>query len=332
VLALVLVIGFLLSTAVIAFARRATVDNAIAHNRDAAARAAALARGGVQIAAFLILSDQSGEQEGGTGGTYLADWARARDYQIEVEDGGTLHVEILDGGARLNLNAVLEARQATDAVGDETIEYLTELLTKVIGELPVAPGERRWDPRELAQNLVDYVDEDEERIRGGAEDDWYQSRRPPYRAANEPLRTVDEIGRVEGFDPVLVEGLRPYLTVHPRSGGSGINPNTAPPHVLATIYHGSQGSRRLASEDTVRRILRARDEGRILCQEVGSDDRCILASEIIDGSIFPPASFRSTSRVFTVVAEATVGEITRSLEAVIDLGGGRPTVLGWRYR
>jgi type II secretory pathway component PulK len=131
---------------------------------------------------------------------------------------------------------------------------------------------------------------------------------------------------------VLVEGLRPYATVHPRSGGSGINPNTAPPHVLAAIYHGSQGSRRLASEDTVRRILRAREEGRILCQEVGADDRCILASEIIDGSIFPPASFAGTARVFTVVAEATVGEITRSLEAVIDLGGGRPTILGWRYR
>jgi type II secretory pathway component PulK len=332
VLALVLVIGLLMSTVVIAFPRRATVDTHIAKNRDNAARAEALARGGVQIATFLIANGGSGDSEGPApdGNTHLSDWARARDYQIETEDGGRLRLEILDAGARLNLNAVLESRDATDAVGDETVEFLVELLAKVTDELPVPPGARAWDPRELAHNLIDYVDENEERVRGGSEDDWYQSQLPPYLPANEPLRSVDELRRVEGFEPALVDGLRPYITVHPRAGGSGVNPNTAPPHVLATLYHGSQGSRQLASEDTVRRILRVREEGRILCQESGADDRCILASEIIEGSVFPPAAFGSSSKVFTVVAEATVGDISRSLEAVIDLGAAPPAILSWR--
>ena len=169
--------------------------------------------------------------------------------------------------------------------------------------------------------------------RGGAEDTWYQQQSPPYRAANQPLRTVDELAMVEGFTPILVDGLRPYVTVHPREGGSGINLNTAPAHVLSLVYHGSLGSRTLASEDTVRRILRARQDGRILCSETASDDRCILASEIVDGSIFPEATLPGEASVFTVEAEATVGDIRRTIAAVVDrTQASDPRILEWRRR
>ena len=332
VLALVLVIGLLLSTAVFAFVRRATIDAHIAVNRDSAARAEALARGGIQIATYLLLTDADDEGDAG-GNSHLAGWARAKDYVIDTEDGGQLRVEILDSGARLNLNAVLEARKATDDVGDETVEFLVEFFSKVIDELPGAPGQRNWDARELAHNLIDYVDENEEGLRGGSEDDWYQKQSPPYFPANEPLRSLDELGRVEGFSPLLLNGIRPYVTIHPRSGGTGINLNTAPAHVLATVYHGSQGSRRLASQDTVRRILKARADGRILCQDAAADDRCILTSEIVEGSIFPPAAGSAGSSVFTVIAHASVGDMTRSIEAVVDRGGpSKPRILGWRRR
>lgn len=334
-LALVLVIAMLLSAAVVAFARRATIDAQIASNRDAAARAEALARGGIQIATFVILKGDASQQKQSEalppGDSHLSLWAQLNDYRIETEEGETLRLRIEDTGARLNLNAVLAARQVTDAPGDETIEFLVDFFSKVINELPVPPGERMWDPRELAHNLVEYVDEDEERIRGGDEAHWYQSQFPPYLPANEPLRTVEELGRVEGFDADLVDGLRPYVTVHPRGGGTGVNLNTAPAHVLATIYHGSLGSRRLANEDTVRRILRAREDGKVLCQESASNDRCILVGEIVDGSIFPAPALGSQSRVFTVAATATVGNISRSIEAVIDVTGSpRPIILGWR--
>jgi len=137
---------------------------------------------------------------------------------------------------------------------------------------------------------------------------------------------------VEGFDSVLVEALRPYVTVHPGADGAGINLNTAPPHVLAAVYHGSQGSRRLANEDTVRRILRLRQEGRILC-DTASDDRCILTNEIVDGDIHPASPQPAESRIFTVVAEASVGEIRREVEAVVDRGdSAAPVVLNWRNR
>ena len=124
-------IGFtyLASTAVIAFARRATIDAQIANNRDAAARVEALARGGVQIATLLLLREAGGEDVP-AGDTYLSGWARAKDYRIETEDGGSLHLEILDAGSRLNLNAVLEARTATDTTSDETVAFLMDFFDK----------------------------------------------------------------------------------------------------------------------------------------------------------------------------------------------------------
>jgi len=335
VLALVLVITMLLSVAVITFARRATLDAQIAGNRDAAARAEALARGGIQIATFVILKGNAEEDEATDplppGDSYLSPWAQLEDSMIELDTGETLQIAVEDSGARLNLNAVLGARAVTDAPGDETIEFLVDFLSKVIDELPLPPGDRFWEPRELAHNLVEYVDEDEERIRGGDEAGWYERQDPPYLPANEPLRTVDELGRVEGFDTTLVEGLRPYITVHPRSGGSGVNLNTAPAHVLATVYHGNQGSRQLANEDTVRRILRARDDGEVLCQESASNDRCVLVGEIVDGSIFPPPGLGEGARIFTITATASAGNISRTIRATLDMSGApRPLILDWR--
>ena len=329
VLALVLVIGLLLTTAIVTFQRRYIIDAQIAANRDQAAQAEALARGGIQLGIYLLLADGRAGEEGPPGDTHLDTWAQASGYEIFTEDQGQLRVRIQDDGARLNLNAVTNSEGGE--ASEEQIDFLMEFFDKVIDELPIAPGERIWDSRELAQNLIDYVDADEERQRGGPENAWYESRTPPYEAPNQPLRTIDELSMVEGFTGVLVEGIRPYATVHPRLSGTGINLNTAPPHVLASVYHGSQGDRQLASEDTVRRILRVREDGNILCTDAAADDRCILASDIVDGSIFPEANLPGKARVFSVEAEATVGEIRRSIQAVIDrTKPSKPIIVEWR--
>lgn len=331
VLALVLVIGLLLMTVVIGFSRRSIVDFHIARNRDAAAQADALARGGVQLATFLLLADELAGDAAPPGDTYQDVWAQAENYEIATEDGGRLRVRVRDEGSRLDVNAVVPENAAAEA-SEEAVDFLIAVLEKVIDELPIAPGERVFDARELAYNLIDYIDSDEERQRGGPENAWYERQSPPYEAANQPLRSVEELAMVEGFTPVLVDGLRPYLTVHPRKGGGGINLNTAPPHVLSLVYHGSLGSRTLASEDTVRRILRAREEGKILCATVGEDDRCILASEIVEGSVFPESSLPTEAALFRVEAEATVGDIRRTVSAVVDrTDPAQPTILEWRH-
>ncbi|MCZ6462916.1 MAG: type II secretion system minor pseudopilin GspK [Proteobacteria bacterium] len=338
VLALVLILAMVLSTAVITFLRRAVIDSAIVHNRDAVAQAEALARGGVRLATALLLEDLANETLGaGTGpGETLQDvWARVGKHVLMTQDGAELRLEIRDVGARLNLNALIDHRDPNATPEDDAQEFLVDLFDKVIDEIPLPPGEKFYDSRELAENLLDYMDPNDLRIRGGRENDYYGAQDPPYRAADRPLLSIEELRMVEGFDAPLVDALRDYVTVYPLVGGSGINLNTAPEWVLASVYHGNSGDRRLADEDVVRKILRIRDEGGFVCDRTESaPDRCTqLLSARLEGSIYPPTTLPARADFFRVEAEARVGEIVRTVEAVVDRS--LPTearLLSWRVR
>jgi type II secretory pathway component PulK len=136
---------------------------------------------------------------------------------------------------------------------------------------------------------------------------------------------------VEGFDGRLVNALRPYLTVHPYVGGGGINPNTAPPHVLSLLFVFDGVDLRLVPEDTVRNILEVRADGDVLCPEDGGSEDCVQMNTIVPHEVFPPPAFES--HVFVVTAEAAVGPVLRTIEAVVDRANpGDPWVLSWRVR
>jgi type II secretory pathway component PulK len=320
----------LLSSATIAtFLSRATVDGFSAHNRDAAARAEALARGGVRLAVAALLADRLLEsQEQFEVDSAQDGWAQLAGVPFELPDGGWLRVRVEDAGTKLNLNALF----AKGKPRHETTEiFLGELLTKVIGEIPVRPEQKLYDVEKLAQNLIDWVDADEVRVAGGAEDEYYQAQRPPYLSWNLPLFSVDELRLIEGFDAQLVDALRPYVDVFPVVNADGVNPNTAPDWVLALLYHGVAGSQRLADEDTVRRILDIREQNGILCADEANNAACTPLREAIEGEVFPPPSFHGD--VFRVTAEARYGEVRRTVEAVVDRSDAeKPVYLAWRVR
>jgi len=329
VLLVVLFFTLLLTSTIVTFVRRAAVDRMIARNRDAAQQAEALARGGVELAKALLLEDKLREAQ-----TEFAVessdelWALAGHTDLPVGDG-TLRLEIRDAGSRLNLNALFEEGSLRD---ERSALLLEALLERVIAELPGRPEDKPHDPRELADHLIDFIDADGERRASGAlEDDYYQRQDPPYAAANRPLLSLDELRLVEGFDGALVEALEPYLTVHPQAGGGGINPNTAPAHVLGLLYHGVSEGYRLADADQVADLLALRETGGIWCDETASYEGCRPLAEVLDGEIYPPPSF--TADVFTVVSRATVGEVTRSVEAVLDRSElPEVALLAWRTR
>jgi type II secretory pathway component PulK len=330
ILVVVLVFALLLASTVATFLRRATVDNMIARNRDAAARAESIARGGVRLATVLLVEDALRSDETGLDiDTSSELWSQIGGIEIPVDDNGsTLRLEIHDAGERLNLNAVL-AVDEQGTLHDNAAPLIDALLEKVIDEIPIPPGEKLWDRTDLVANLIDFVDPDDVRQRGGLEDDVYQLRTPPQRPANRPLLSVDEVGAVEGFDTLLLNALRPYVTVYPYSGEGGINPNTAPPHVLALLFSDDGVDLRLAPEDTVRQILRARQEGFMVCAEDQSDEACRSIREIVPNAIYPPPSFHSD--VFVARAEGRVAGVKRTVEAVLDRrGGGEPVLLSWR--
>lgn len=342
VLLVVLFFSLLLTVSVATFLRRATVDSMVVRNRDAAARADALARGGVRLAHGLLVQDRVLEQADSVSpiDAFHDLWAAVSNREFEL-GGGTLRVNIEDAGARLNLNALFALdNQDRWAKREQTEAYLILLFEKWIDELPVAPGERAlYEPRDLAANLIDWVDSDEVRLHGGFEDDFYQLQEPPYRAENGPLLSVDELRLVEGFDGVLVDHLRHYVSVYPWTPGGcgnagigcGVNLNTAPPHVLALLFYDDGVADRLATEDLVRDILRAREEDGGICGADNSTEGCTPISELVVNPIFPPPSV--TAQIFVVVADAQVGEVHRRVETVVDRStAGEMRLLSWHSR
>jgi general secretion pathway protein K len=330
VLVIVLVFALLLASMVATFVRRATIDHMTAHNREATARAESIARGGVRLAQALLLEDLLREaQPGNFAGETLTDlWAMAGLVPIELEDGASLRLRIEDVGSKLNLNAVLRFDES-GAANERTAPLLDALLAKVIDEIPLPPAAKLYERDRLAASLIDYVDPDEVSLAGGSETEAFERGQTAVRPANRPLLSVDELRLVEGFDATLVEALRPYVTVYPYVGTDGVNPNTAPPHVLSLLFFDDGVDLRLAPEDTVRELLAVRQEGLTVCGESQSGETCRPIREIVENAIFPPPSFASD--VFVVTADVRVGSVRRRIEAVLDRStGAQPLLLSWR--
>lgn len=327
VLVVVIFFALLLASSITTFVHKALIDHMVVRNRDARSEALAIARGGVRLATALLLEDKLGETQAGAFDASQDLWAQVSGRELPM-GAGTLRLDIEDVGARLNLNSVLSFDD-TGNPAPQSQPLLLQVLTKAIDEIPLPPEQKRYDPAELAANLIDYIDADELRLLGGPEDDLYQQRDPPMRPANRPLLSVDELRSVEGFDGPLVEALRPYVTVYPYVGGGGINPNTAPPHVLSLLFFDDGVELRMAPEDTVRRILRIRQEGRFLCGEGQSGEECTPIQELVTNAIYPEPSYASD--VFVITASGRVGDVLTRVEAVLDRSdGSQPRLLSWR--
>lgn len=354
VLAIVLVLIFVLITAVYSFQRRAIIDTSIATNRLRSAEAEALARGGLRIGeavVFLVRLKEEAGAAGSTeeglgnptsnpGGSPAPDelWASIGDFPLQFEGGQTLRITIEDEGARLNLNALVPQNRdpsANDSV--EAEEYLVDVLEYIIDGMDASGQDKNYDSRAISRNILDYMDDDGTARNGRSEDAYYGAQDPPYRARNGPFLSFDEIGLVEGVDPQLLNAMRDYLTVHPIGSNQGINLNRADPWVLSLVYSGTSGGRRLIRKQTVRDILGLRSEAKLVCTESSADPlRCVAPGEVGngelgEGSIYPETVLPTRPSVFRIVAEARVGNLTRRIEAIYDtrpIAG--PQLLSWR--
>ena len=338
---MVLIVGLLLSASIFSFLHRSLIDSMLARNRVNAAAAEDLARGGISIATAVVFHDRFSKIVGLLNnqhpGATLSDlWAQVGESTVETNWGGSLRITIEDAGSRLNLNALVPTGRTEEESrpSEEAENFLVEFFEKIIRESRGEIDVGAYDPRELARNLLDYMDPDDVGISGKRENDYYAEQAPSYKPSNGPLLSIEEIALIEGFDSRIAARIAPYVTVHPLLGEAGINANTAPPHVLAILQHGSGGDMRLADEDIVRSILKIREQDRIVCSQTESDmDRCASFSEVGlgTGSVFPAAELPQKATVFRITAEATVEEVVRRVQAVIDISDReQPQLLSWR--
>ena len=216
--------GLALVTAVLIVAIVATVAASLAlgqqiwirqaQNFTDRAQADKVIDGALQFAMLILEKDLRDHPETDDLGE---DWAKP---QVTPVEGGTAAGRITDAQGRFNLNSLL--RKGVRSQPD--IGVFRRLLQSL-----------GLNDTVLTDTLLDWMDADGETGAGGAEDIYYLTLQPPYRAANQRLQSVDELRLVRGFDAATIGALRPYVTALPEE--TAININTADAQVLAALFN-----------------------------------------------------------------------------------------------
>lgn len=145
------------------------------------------------------------------------DWAKPLP-PLAVE-GGQVTGRIFDAQGKFNLNNLVRG----NAPSPPDIGAFKHLLQS----LSIDPN--------LSDAVIDWIDTDSNASPAGAEDIDYLQMKTPYRTANQPMQSVEELRLVRGFTREIVDKLRPWVTALPQPGA--ININTAPKEVLAALFY-----------------------------------------------------------------------------------------------
>jgi general secretion pathway protein K len=257
----------------------------LARNLVENAQAEALADAGVYRAiAGLIIEPQEGGFRG-DGRVYT--W---------YPSGGEVRFSIRDEGGKVDLN--------------QAPAILLRELFIVLGV----------DPKlsmELADAIVDFRDEDDEKGRNGAERRDYQSAGLSYGPKNEPFQLVDELVYVLGITPDIYRRVAPFLTVR----GQEEKPHlyTAPPEVRAAMM-AAQAARTRTGRAGGRGVGRgSRDQ----TESAGVAEDALGDLGGADAGADLASLTRSGVPVFTIHAEGRIASgAVFAREAIVDLGGG----------
>lgn len=278
--------------------------------RDAAAfrdnfKATVLTRAAVQAARAVIQQDFLKDKQSGESYDALTDLWAFPIQQYPIGDG-ILTAQIEDERGKLNLNDL-----AASGVPDS--KKVKILRAKRLFEL------LQINP-DLVDAIVDWVDPDDVPEAAGAETLYYQSLRPPYRAANAPLQTVRELKLVKGMTPEILEKLMRYVTVYPPEGESKININTADALVIQALDPSI--TQTMAAE-----IIQSRP-----FKKVTDLDNVASAKETFARLRIPPV-YDVKTNLFSGRMNLTVNETTKSASVVLqrDESSGKSNVLYFRF-
>jgi general secretion pathway protein K len=182
--------------------------------------------------------------------------AQARDQAMAeaAADGAIQQAAfILFGGGRLGpAVAPMRIRVGDVAVGvsasDEAAKIDPNAVSKEVWRgLLVAIGMDTARATSLAGEVADWRTRSATSSLGGAKIDFYRDRGLPYRSADHPFYSVDEIGLVPDMTPDILARLRPRLSVYHEGDGDD-------PSGTAADVGSSKSDSRLSSRNIIMRI------------------------------------------------------------------------------
>jgi len=188
----------------------------------------------------LMEAREVGEQSGLVGDDFFTpddpgdDLEDVNEFQPSIPADGNWH-EGAFGGGNYAVRIVDEAgRVAINAASDLTLK-------RVVTSILLGPEAQRGQSGQelksiqtIVDSILDWRDPDELARLEGAENDYYQSLRPPYSAKNGFFEFPDELLFVKGVTPELVHGtelmpgLASVISVYGRDEGVNLRSVTAP--------------------------------------------------------------------------------------------------------
>ncbi len=203
--------------------------------------------------------------------------------------------EVRDAQGCFNLNALSLPQGGTD-VAEQRFRRLLNLL-----ELPA----------DVADQLLDWLDEDTAPRFAGAEDDQYSRRQPPMRAANAPVGDVSELRLLPALDAKGYAALAPLVCALPAE--VQINVNAAPPLLLMALADGL-------------RLGQAQDiAARAQATPFASLD-AFLADSALSGVVLEGAGLTVRSDWFQVRTEVRLHQPVLPPRSLLQVQNGRPRV------
>lgn len=293
VLLVTLLVTALLVAVIVEFAYRAYLSTARTENFTGSTRAALLAANGVEIASAamreLLKATPHLRMENGA-----IEFSRTEgDYRIEIR--------VEDELARLSTSVVYTK---TGVV----VQPAWSMYVRLVDALGLDTN--------IVETLADWIDSDSEPRSYGAESlDHYLGLQRPYKSADAPLASVEELMMVKGYTPEVFRLLKPYITVY--NSNRRVNLNTATRVVLKSL-----------SEEMTEEMVSGIIEYRMA-------EAFTSTSDLMDVPGFETVGIELQNRVtvqsnlFRVISRATAGESVREVEAVIVAGGA---TLYWRHR
>lgn len=309
VLLLVLVIIVATVGSVYAFTSASTLDVLSLRQRTDRVRADMLARSGLEVA-LRVLEDDGARPDGSTLAnreTWLDDWRILSLDPILPGEDSELRIAISDSGSWIPLNQLI---QQPGARRPHAASFLTAVIQKIIDDMPGRDEEKFYDAEMLAEGVLDWLDPDEKTRLGEDEASYYANAGSSGAPPNRLIFSLQELGGIPGMDPELLTAFGAYFSPLPwiwaanAESRTGVNPNTAPPYILATIYYGAPtGKKRLLDDRDIFAIMQAREEGKIFCSKPSEDCTTFQATLGLAGqNVFP--NFRFESLVFRIRVDA----------------------------
>lgn len=198
------------------------------------AQSEAYLRGAEELASVVLIADYDKDKEDQNPRDHLTeDWARDDAPPFAIDDSAWMRGAVEDLQGRFNLNWLAQAPQGEDDRRPRRTVH-QEMFIRLLQTLGEEVEVSEFEAIAIADSVSDWVDDNQDPLADGAEDQHYFSLTPSYRVPNMPMASVSELRAVSNMTPEIYAALAPLVTVWPRQPGR-INVNTAPVQVLRTL-------------------------------------------------------------------------------------------------